>query len=89
MPFEGKDYIEETVFRYRDATQYLRNRSIRLINEGYTAVELQHALEDLPDRMRAGSGLLCHREEDDRTDGEVAPSISSARQQIHIVGNHK
>ena len=51
MPIEGKDFIEETVTRYRDATQYLWDQSIRLINKGYTPVELQHALKDLPDHL--------------------------------------
>jgi alkyl sulfatase BDS1-like metallo-beta-lactamase superfamily hydrolase len=51
MPIEGKAFIEETVTRYRDATQYLWDQSIRLINKGYTPVELQHALKDLPDHL--------------------------------------
>jgi len=51
MPIEGKAYIQETVARYRDATQYLWDQSIRLINKGYTPVELQHALQDLPDHL--------------------------------------
>jgi len=51
MPIQGKDSIAETVTRYRDATQYLWDQSIRLINKGYTAVELQHALKDLPDHL--------------------------------------
>ena len=51
MPIQGKEYIEATVARYRDATQYLWDQSIRLINKGYTPVELQHALKDLPDRL--------------------------------------
>jgi alkyl sulfatase BDS1-like metallo-beta-lactamase superfamily hydrolase len=51
MPIQGKDYITETVARYRDATQYLWDQSIRLINKGYTPVELQHALTDLPDHL--------------------------------------
>jgi alkyl sulfatase BDS1-like metallo-beta-lactamase superfamily hydrolase len=51
MPIEGKDAITEIVARYRDATQYLWDQSIRLINKGYTAVELQHALKDLPDHL--------------------------------------
>ncbi len=42
MPIEGKDYIRETVARYRDVTQYLWDQSIRLINKGYTPIELQH-----------------------------------------------
>jgi alkyl sulfatase BDS1-like metallo-beta-lactamase superfamily hydrolase len=51
MPIQGKDYIEETVVRYRDVTQYLWDQSIRLINKGYTPVEMQHALKDLPDHL--------------------------------------
>ena len=51
MPIQGKEYIAETVARYRDATQYLWDQSIRLINKGYTPVELQHALKDLPDHL--------------------------------------
>ena len=51
MPIEGREYIQETVSRYRDATQYLWDQSIRLINKGYTPVELQHALKDLPDHL--------------------------------------
>jgi alkyl sulfatase BDS1-like metallo-beta-lactamase superfamily hydrolase len=51
MPIQGKEYIEETVARYRDATQYLWDQSVRLINKGYTPVELQHALKDLPDHL--------------------------------------
>jgi len=51
MPIQGKDHITETVVRYRDATQYLWDQSIRLINKGYTPVELQHALKDLPDHL--------------------------------------
>jgi alkyl sulfatase BDS1-like metallo-beta-lactamase superfamily hydrolase len=51
MPIQGKEYIEETVTRYRDATQYLWDQSIRLINKGYTPVEMQHALKDLPDHL--------------------------------------
>ena len=51
MPIEGKDYIYETIARYRDATQYLWDQSIRLINKGYTPIELQHALQDLPEHL--------------------------------------
>lgn len=47
-PLRGKDHIVETVTRYRDATQYLWDQSVRLINKGYTPVELQHALAELP-----------------------------------------
>jgi alkyl sulfatase BDS1-like metallo-beta-lactamase superfamily hydrolase len=51
IPIEGKDKIYEEVTRYRDATQYLWDQSIRLINKGYTPTELQHALKDLPDHL--------------------------------------
>ena len=51
MPIQGKDLIKETVTRYRDATQYLWDQSIRLINKGYTPVELQHALKNMPDHF--------------------------------------
>lgn len=51
MPIQGKDQIEETVARYRDGVQYLWDQSIRLINKGYTPVELQHALKDLPEHL--------------------------------------
>jgi alkyl sulfatase BDS1-like metallo-beta-lactamase superfamily hydrolase len=51
MPIHGKDQIEGTITRYRDATQYLWDQSIRLINKGYTPVELQHALKDMPDHF--------------------------------------
>jgi alkyl sulfatase BDS1-like metallo-beta-lactamase superfamily hydrolase len=51
IPIEGKDTIYDEVTRYRDATQYLWDQSIRLINKGYTPVELQHALKDLPDHL--------------------------------------
>ena len=48
MPIEGKRKIHDTVARYRDVTQYLWDQSIRLINKGYTPIELQHALKDIP-----------------------------------------
>ncbi|MEV6263953.1 alkyl sulfatase dimerization domain-containing protein [Streptomyces sp. NPDC051784] len=51
IPLEGKEKIVETVTRYRDATQYLWDQSIRLINKGCTPVELQHALKDLPEEV--------------------------------------
>jgi alkyl sulfatase BDS1-like metallo-beta-lactamase superfamily hydrolase len=50
-PLQGKDKIYEDVTLYRDVTQYLWDQSIRLINKGYTPVELQHALKDLPDHL--------------------------------------
>lgn len=49
MPIEGRERITGAVSKYRDATQYLWDQSVRLINKGYTPVELQHALKDLPD----------------------------------------
>jgi alkyl sulfatase BDS1-like metallo-beta-lactamase superfamily hydrolase len=51
MPMQGKERIRESVERYRDATQYLWDQSIRLINKGYTPIELQHALKDLPEHF--------------------------------------
>jgi alkyl sulfatase BDS1-like metallo-beta-lactamase superfamily hydrolase len=51
VPLEGPDEIARTVTRYRDATQYLWDQSVRLINKGYTPVELQHALQDLPEHL--------------------------------------
>ena len=47
-PIEGAQRMAEAVGRYRDATQSLWDQSIRLINKGYTPVELQYALKDLP-----------------------------------------
>ncbi|MGW4366271.1 alkyl sulfatase dimerization domain-containing protein [Nocardia takedensis] len=51
MPIQGKRHIRETVTKYRDATQYFWDQSIRLINKGYTPVELQHALKDIPEEL--------------------------------------
>jgi alkyl sulfatase BDS1-like metallo-beta-lactamase superfamily hydrolase len=51
IPMQGKADIVETVTRYRDATQYLWDQSIRLINKGYTPVELQYALKDMPEHL--------------------------------------
>lgn len=48
-PLQGKDAIAAAVTKYRDVTQYLWDQSVRLINKGYTPVELQHALQDLPE----------------------------------------
>jgi alkyl sulfatase BDS1-like metallo-beta-lactamase superfamily hydrolase len=48
IPIQGKDRIAESVTKYRDVTQYLWDQSVRLINKGYTPVELQHALAELP-----------------------------------------
>jgi alkyl sulfatase BDS1-like metallo-beta-lactamase superfamily hydrolase len=51
MPIQGMDHIEKTVVRYRDGVQYLWDQSIRLINKGYTPIELQYALKDLPEHL--------------------------------------
>lgn len=50
-PIQGKDVIADHVKKYIDATKYLWDQSIRLINKGYTPVELQHALQNLPEEM--------------------------------------
>ena len=50
-PLEGKDRIRAAVTKYRDVTQYLWDQSVRLINKGYTPVELQQALKDIPDHL--------------------------------------
>ncbi|MFW5415766.1 MBL fold metallo-hydrolase [Nocardiopsis sp. CNT-189] len=51
IPMRGKERISEAVTKYRDAAQYLWDQSIRLINKGYTPVELQHALKELPEEV--------------------------------------
>ncbi|WP_036376742.1 alkyl sulfatase dimerization domain-containing protein [Mycolicibacterium austroafricanum] len=51
IPIQGKDAIAEHVTKYSDAVRYLWDQSIRLINKGYTPVELQHALKDLPEEI--------------------------------------
>ena len=51
IPLQGRERIVEAVTRYRDATQYLWDQSVRLINKGYTPVELQHALRELPEEV--------------------------------------
>jgi alkyl sulfatase BDS1-like metallo-beta-lactamase superfamily hydrolase len=51
IPQQGKTEIREMVTRYRDATQYLWDQSIRLINKGFTPVELQHALREMPPHL--------------------------------------
>jgi alkyl sulfatase BDS1-like metallo-beta-lactamase superfamily hydrolase len=48
IPLQGKAEIRDAVERYRDAAQYLWDQSVRLINKGYTPVELQYALKDMP-----------------------------------------
>lgn len=51
IPLQGKDEIRRQITVYRDATQYLWDQSIRHINKGYTPVELQHALTELPEHL--------------------------------------
>lgn len=48
MPMQGRDKIQQAVTASRDAIQYLWDQSIRYINKGYTAVELQHKFKELP-----------------------------------------
>jgi alkyl sulfatase BDS1-like metallo-beta-lactamase superfamily hydrolase len=48
-PLQGKEAVVSAVTKYRDVIQYLWDQSVRLINKGYTPVELQHALKDLPE----------------------------------------
>lgn len=48
-PIQGKEEIKEYVTKSRDAIQYFWDQSVRLINKGYTPVELQHALNEVPD----------------------------------------
>jgi alkyl sulfatase BDS1-like metallo-beta-lactamase superfamily hydrolase len=51
IPIQGKDAIADHVTKYVDATKYLWDQSVRLINKGYTPVELQHALKDVPEEV--------------------------------------
>lgn len=51
MPIQGKDAILDHVTKYGDALRYLWDQSVRLINKGYTPIELQHALKDFPDEV--------------------------------------
>jgi len=51
MPIQGRDQIHQIVTTYRDATQWLWDQSIRHINKGYTPVELQHKLRDVPEHL--------------------------------------
>jgi len=51
MPIQGRDQIHQIVTTYRDATQWLWDQSIRHINKGYTPVEPQHKLRDLPEHL--------------------------------------
>lgn len=51
IPIQGKEKIADSVTKYRDALQYLWDQSVRLINQGYTPVELQHKLKELPDEV--------------------------------------
>ncbi len=51
MPMQGREEIQQAVTVSRDAIQYLWDQSIRYINKGYTPVELQHTLKELPDYL--------------------------------------
>jgi len=51
IPIQGKENIRSQVTKYRDATQWMWDQSIRLINKGYTATEIQRELADLPDYL--------------------------------------
>jgi alkyl sulfatase BDS1-like metallo-beta-lactamase superfamily hydrolase len=51
IPLQGKDEIRRHLTVYRDATQYLWDQSVRLINKGYTPTEMQHALAELPEHL--------------------------------------
>jgi alkyl sulfatase BDS1-like metallo-beta-lactamase superfamily hydrolase len=51
MPMQGRDEIQDAVTSSRDAIQYLWDQSIRYINKGYTAVELQHKFKELPPHL--------------------------------------
>jgi alkyl sulfatase BDS1-like metallo-beta-lactamase superfamily hydrolase len=48
MPMQGREEIQGAVTASRDAIQYLWDQSIRYINKGYTADELQHKFRELP-----------------------------------------
>lgn len=52
MPIGGKDEVRRRVTTYRDAAQWMWDQSIRHINKGYTPVELQHKLKDLPEHLQ-------------------------------------
>jgi len=51
MPIQGKAAIVDHVTKYSDALKYLWDQSVRLINKGYTPVELQHALKEFPEEV--------------------------------------
>jgi alkyl sulfatase BDS1-like metallo-beta-lactamase superfamily hydrolase len=51
IPIEGRDEIYRLVTTFRDATQFLWDQSIRLINKGFTPTEMQHALKELPEHL--------------------------------------
>ena len=55
MPMHGRKKIRDAVTTSRDAIQYLWDQSIRYINKGYTAVELQHKFKDLPEYLELAS----------------------------------
>ncbi|MEH6559750.1 MAG: alkyl sulfatase dimerization domain-containing protein [Oceanicoccus sp.] len=48
MPMQGREDIQAAVTSSRDAIQYLWDQSIRYINKGYTAGELQQKFKELP-----------------------------------------
>jgi alkyl sulfatase BDS1-like metallo-beta-lactamase superfamily hydrolase len=51
IPIQGKAAIVDHVTKYADALKYLWDQSVRLINKGYTPVELQHALKTFPEEL--------------------------------------
>jgi alkyl sulfatase BDS1-like metallo-beta-lactamase superfamily hydrolase len=51
MPIQGQEIIAEHITRYSDALRYLWDQSVRLINKGYTPIELQHALTEFPEEV--------------------------------------
>jgi alkyl sulfatase BDS1-like metallo-beta-lactamase superfamily hydrolase len=51
MPIQGREKIDRYVTTSRDAIQYLWDQSIRYINKGYTARELQQKFKELPDYL--------------------------------------
>ena len=50
-PIQGKEVIKGHLEKYIDMTKYLWDQSVRLINTGYTPVELQHALQEFPEEL--------------------------------------
>ena len=51
IPIQGKKNIKKQVTKYRDATQWMWDQTIRLINKGYTALEIQHELSEIPENL--------------------------------------